>query len=188
MVASATMLNCLLTQQIFDAGKSYFLGLLHGAGDLSECYEFCKIVHLLSPAYAAFHMVTHTDVRRLFAVPFLSHRHDLLALALMELPDYLTFLENLKADVEAVAWWQAHSPVLPALSETVRLVLTIPTSSAASERVFSQYQKVVSQAQARMLADTREAAVMLRYNYRGGKSTLQHTGKQPKHFTASWLV
>ena len=40
-------------------------------------------------------------------------------------------------DVDILSWWKNHENVLPLLSQVARKVLTIPASSAKSERVFS---------------------------------------------------
>ena len=36
-----------------------------------------------------------------------------------------------------LTWWQTHEKILPILSNVAKIVLTIPCSSAKSERVFS---------------------------------------------------
>ena len=42
-----------------------------------------------------------------------------------------------KDDTDILKWWKNHQSILPNLAELAKSVLTIPCSSAKSERVFS---------------------------------------------------
>ena len=47
-------------------------------------------------------------------------------------------------DCDILLWWKQHDNVLPLLSKIAKRVLTIPASSAKSERVFSTGGNVVT--------------------------------------------
>ena len=42
-----------------------------------------------------------------------------------------------KKDTSVLDWWKGHESILPILSKVAKKVLTVPASSAKSERVFS---------------------------------------------------
>ena len=46
--------------------------------------------------------------------------------------------------VNILEWWKAHEGVLPLLASLAKRVLTIPSSSAKSERVFSSGGNIVT--------------------------------------------
>ena len=45
--------------------------------------------------------------------------------------------ENFSLASSVLGWWKDHEVVLPILSKVAKKVLTVPASSAKSERVFS---------------------------------------------------
>ena len=61
---------------------------------------------------------------------------DQLSAAKREMLRYESFSLPSK-DVDVLAWWKGHEKVLPLLAKVAKKVLTIPCSSAKSERVFS---------------------------------------------------
>ena len=60
-----------------------------------------------------------------------------------EMDIYETFSTPSKT-VNVLLWWKRHQNVLPILSKLSRMVLSIPASSAKSERVFSTGGNIVT--------------------------------------------
>ena len=71
-------------------------------------------------------------------------------------------------DSDCLQWWKVQE-ALPAWRGAARVVMTIPPSSAAAERVFSLLAAAITKQQACLLKDQTELRIMLLYN-RGHKS------------------
>ena len=67
-------------------------------------------------------------------------------------------------DCDILLWWKQHDNVLPLLSKIAKRVLTIPASSAKSERVFSTGGNVVTAKRNRLAPKKVEALVLIKEN------------------------
>ena len=74
---------------------------------------------------------------------------------------------DVKAFTEAVLeFWRKSGNKMPAWRKAARIVLAIPPTSAASERVFSLLEAMFGKDQDATLSDLIQGALMLRYNKR----------------------
>ena len=67
-------------------------------------------------------------------------------------------------DVNILMWWKNHENVLPLLSQIARKVLTIPASSAKSERVFSCGGNFVTAKRNRLGSKKVEELILIKEN------------------------
>jgi hypothetical protein len=162
---------------VFQPAKDYFHELLEG--DLSECCRFFRTARILSPVFAALHAITPQQISDLFQVPFLKEHEHLRRGMVSELPAYRAAVEELPTHTQDITWWKVYQETLPSWFTVLKMVLTIPTSSASSERVFSQLSCVMSKLNKSMLTDAREACVMMRYNQRASAETANTRRKVP---------
>lgn len=81
-----------------------------------------------------------------------------------EVPLYAAVVEDLDDSVQPLKWWRRHAGDLPNLYKAVKIILLIQPSSAASERVFSLLNALISSRQDRSLEETLEATLMARMN------------------------
>ena len=63
---------------------------------------------------------------------------------------------------DPLEWWRSHERKFPLLAKLARWILSIPASSAPSERVFSTVNEVIDKRRNRMHAETAEQVVFLR--------------------------
>ena len=67
-------------------------------------------------------------------------------------------------DVSVLAWWTEHVEVLPRLSALASMILAIPASSSASERLFSVAGNIDSAKRGNMKLETLETLTLLKTN------------------------
>ena len=77
-----------------------------------------------------------------------------------ELNSYISFAEC-APDMNPFDWWRSHETKFPTLAILAKRVLSIPASSAPSERVFSKVNEVVDKRRNRMDPETSEKLVFL---------------------------
>ena len=68
------------------------------------------------------------------------------------------------SDVDILQWWQKHEKILPILSQIAKQILTIPASSAKSERVFSTGGNIVTKKRNRLIPKHVETLIILKEN------------------------
>ena len=71
-----------------------------------------------------------------------------------EVTQYLAMRVPRDSTVSVLEWWKGHESELPKLAQVARRVLSIPASSAASERAFSAAGLTISQRRTALDADT----------------------------------
>ena len=76
---------------------------------------------------------------------------------------YETF-STLNKTVNVLLWWKRHQNVLPILSKLSRMVLSIPASSAKSERVFSTGGNIVTIKRTRLNPKKVEELIIIKEN------------------------
>ena len=67
-------------------------------------------------------------------------------------------------DVNILHWWRDHEKVLPNLSKVAKKVLTVPASSAKSERVFSTGGNFVTKKRSRLSPKKVEELIVIKEN------------------------
>ena len=67
-------------------------------------------------------------------------------------------------NADILTWWRLNQEELPLLSKIARTVLSIPASSAKSERVFSTGGNVVTAKRSRLLPSKAEDLIILKEN------------------------
>ena len=82
--------------------------------------------------------------------------------------------------VNVLNWWKKHEAVLPLLSKQAKKVLTIPASSAKSERVYSTGGNVVTQKRNRTAAKKVEALILIKENKSKVEDFKQKSGYEIK--------
>ena len=68
------------------------------------------------------------------------------------------------SDVDILQWWQKHKKILPILSQIAKQILTIPVSSAKSERVFSTGGNIVTKKRNRLIPKHVETLIIFKEN------------------------
>ena len=68
------------------------------------------------------------------------------------------------SDVDILQWWKKHEEVLPILSQIAKQVLSIPASSAKSERVFSTGGNIVTKKRNRLNPKLVETLIIIKEN------------------------
>ena len=68
------------------------------------------------------------------------------------------------SNVDILEWWRTHENTLPILSQIAKQVLTIPASSAKSERVFSTGGNIVTKKQNRLNPELVETLILIKEN------------------------
>ena len=79
-----------------------------------------------------------------------------------ESPKVKLFCKEQQIDPKAdpMAWWAAHAPTYPLLTQIACRVLAIPASSAPSEHLFSKLARVNAKDRARMHPQLANALLM----------------------------
>ena len=105
--------------------------------------------------------------RSLTIFPFLNSDAAINGL-IRELPQHVAAAQDvaIQCEEKKVEWWKIHAEQLPCWSSTVKKVLLVQPSSAASERVFSILSALFNDQQESALSDYLQASVMLQYNKR----------------------
>ena len=111
------------------------------------------------------------------ALPFLRNDPALVSRLKEELPRYMAAAAQLPEVKDVQAWWAQRRQTLPAWASLVRVLLLLPPSSAAPERVFSLLRLAIDERQERALGDYIEASLMLQYNNRNTSSSHQDRRK-----------
>jgi hypothetical protein len=157
-------------RSVFQPAITYLRNLV--TGDLQSLLMAFRAVRVMIPSKAWSMPATGAHIDELTVLPFFQHDRVLLDQMKEELPLYLTLTEDTPSSVELLQWWNKHQDQLPAWAQAVRMVATLPPSSAAAERVFSLLKCMYNDQQGSLLSDAIEAAMMLRYNSRNfGAST-----------------
>ena len=68
------------------------------------------------------------------------------------------------SNVDILEWWRTHENTLPILSQIAKQVLTIPASSAKSERVFSTGGNIVTKKRNRLNPELVETLILIKEN------------------------
>jgi len=68
-------------------------------------------------------------------------------------------------DIDILGFWKKQATTLPLLSWLARRILSIPVSSAPSERVFSEGGRVVTSSRTLLNADTAEDLIWMHQNF-----------------------
>ena len=136
-------------------------------------YEVARLLRVFDPNYANAHLMPD-GVTALSTIRCIE-AHGLVPHLTGELPIYLSLAAaappldhsgvNTYTD-QLLRWWRENCPRLPEWGKAARMVFSMTTTSAASERVFSLVEAMYGHEQHSVLADQLQAAVMLRYNKR----------------------
>lgn len=87
-----------------------------------------------------------------------------------EVAAYLDTYPLADAAVDPLDWWRANSSSLPNLSRMAKDYLSIPSSSASSERSFSGSKQTITQTRTRLSGDAVQATQCLKsWLKRGGR-------------------
>ena len=81
----------------------------------------------------------------------------------VELAAYKVAAADTQPGQDCLSWWRDQVQ-LPVWQNAARIVITVPPSSAAAERVFSLLEAAKSSQQASTLTDHLEVELMLQYN------------------------
>jgi hypothetical protein len=77
-------------------------------------------------------------------------------------------------DIDILGFWKKQTATLPLLSWLARRILSIPVSSASSERVFSEGGRVVTSSRTLLNAETAEDLIWMHQNYDQLAPTIKH--------------
>ena len=135
-------------------------------------YEVCRVSQLFDPSFAAVNLTSSFVDELCLAVPAL----DGVAAALKaEVQTYQVAARaappmdhsSVHDFTDAVlTFWRTHGTKMPTWRKAAKIILAIPPTSAASERVFSLVEAMFGKDQDRALSDLIRGSLMLRYNKR----------------------
>ena len=135
-------------------------------------YEVCRVSQLFDPSFAVANLTPRFVDELCASIPALNGS----AAALKaEVEAYRVAARSapaidhrdVKAFTEAVLeFWRKQGTKMPAWRKAARIVLAIPPTSAASERVFSLLEAMFGTGMDASLSDLIQASLMLRYNER----------------------
>jgi len=82
-----------------------------------------------------------------------------------EVMEYMKMKVNYQTGDNVLLWWKKHSFIFPQLSRLALPLLSIPASSATSERVFSETGRILEARRPQLSPDSLDSLVFLR-NFR----------------------
>ncbi|CAF4299270.1 unnamed protein product [Rotaria magnacalcarata] len=82
-----------------------------------------------------------------------------------EVIEYMKSKVNYPSGEEILSWWRKHSCIYPQLSRLAAALLSIPASSATSERIFSETGRILEARRQQLSAESLDSLVFLR-NFR----------------------
>ena len=82
-----------------------------------------------------------------------------------EVTEYMKMKVNYQTGENILQWWNNHSSIFPQLYRLALSLLSIPASSTASERVFSETGRVLEARRQQLSPDSLDSLVFLR-NFR----------------------
>jgi hypothetical protein len=82
-----------------------------------------------------------------------------------EVMEYMKMKINYQTGENLLTWWKKHSTIFPQLSRLALPLLSIPSSSATSERVFSETGRILEARRQQLNPDSLDSLVFLR-NFR----------------------
>ena len=135
-------------------------------------YEVCRVSQLFDPSFAAANLTPRFVDELCASIPALKNSAAVLK---AEVDAYRVAARTAPAmdhrDVHAfteavLTFWRTHGTKMPEWRKAARIILAIPPTSAASERVFSLLESMFGKDQISSLADLIQGALMLRYNQR----------------------
>jgi len=86
---------------------------------------------------------------------------------------YLNFLPDLSsADGDILAYWKAHEPSVPDVARLARRILSIPASSASSERLFSAAGRTITPQRTNLSAARAEQLIFVQQNFEAVKDKI----------------
>ena len=69
-------------------------------------------------------------------------------------------VQQIAPKADAMAWWAAHAPTYPLLSQVAHCLLAIPASSAPAKRLFRKLARVNAKDRSRMQPQLADALLM----------------------------
>ncbi|CAF3834344.1 unnamed protein product [Rotaria sordida] len=82
-----------------------------------------------------------------------------------EVIEYMKSKVNYENDEDVLSWWKKHSCIYPQLSRLAAALLSIPSSSASSERIFSEAGRILEARRQQLNPESLDSLVFLR-NFR----------------------
>ncbi|CAF3864395.1 unnamed protein product, partial [Rotaria sp. Silwood1] len=82
-----------------------------------------------------------------------------------EVIEYMKSKVNYEKDEDVLSWWKKHSCLYPQLSRLAAALLSIPSSSASSERIFSEAGRILEARRQQLNPESLDSLVFLR-NFR----------------------
>lgn len=141
----------------------------------AHMYEVCKTAQLFNPVFAVAHLTARSVELMYHTIRPVTTHVDLEALK-AEIPAFLTAAAEVESmdvsDVDAFTqqvlkfWRSTSKTALKEWRKAAVIVFSMSPNSAACERVFSLLDSMFGDQQMNTLADTIQAALMMRYNGR----------------------
>ncbi len=82
-----------------------------------------------------------------------------------EVMQYMKMKVNYQKGEDILAWWKKHSTIFPQLSHLALALVSIPASSTASERIFTDTGRILEARRQQLNPDSLDSLVFLR-NFR----------------------
>lgn len=81
-----------------------------------------------------------------------------------EVEHYLTLKARKTSSFDLLSWWKYQETMFPQLSQVARMFLSIPASSATSERVFSKSNLILSNLRSRLTSNVAKQLTFIAVN------------------------